>query len=407
LSTQTVRLVLPKPHEAQRQLIREARRFNVAALGRRTGKTTLAINLEVEGALPGYPVAYFSPTYKMLGEVWRGMRQVLHPILTGVNAQDRRFELLGGGVIDFWSLDQPNSARGRKYKRVIIDEAAMIRDLEEAWQAVIRPTLTDFEGDAWFFSTPKGRNFFWNVFQRGQDREQHDWVSWQMPTTANPFINPTEVEAARRELPERTFAQEYLAQFLEDGGGVFRGVRACATLPGFLEPDPKAKPRATVMGVDWGKSEDFTVLTVLDMDTKEVVGWDRFQQIDWHVQRARLRALADKWKCRVILAEKNSIGDPNIEALQREGLTVVGFTTTNATKAAAIEALVLAIETKAISYPQIPELLNELEAYEMDRLPSGLPRYGAPPGQHDDCVMSLALAVQAITTAALPFGWMR
>lgn len=399
----TLTLTLPRPHEAQRRIKAEARRFNVLDCGRRFGKTTLAIDLEVEPALGGYPAAYFAPTYKMLAEVWREMRRVLQPVTARVNAQERRIELLTGGLIDFWSLDAPDVARGRKYKRVVVDEAAMIGDLEDAWQAVLRPTLADFRGDGWFLSTPKGRNFFWQLFRRGEDPERPDWACWQMPTGANPYIAPAEIEAARRELPERTFWQEFEARFLEDGGGVFRGVEACATLDGLATPDP-AKPRQTVMGVDWAKSADFTVLTVLDVATHELVDFDRFNQVDWHVQRGRLRALWERWGCTTILAERNSIGDPNVEALQREGLPVHGFTTTNATKAQIIESLALAIETRAIAYPRLPELVGELQAYEMERLPSGLARYGAPPGQHDDAVMSLALALHAADGGRVEYG---
>lgn len=390
-ASNTRTLILPRPHSAQRQILNEASRFNAASLGRRTGKTTLAVNLLIEGSLPGFPVAYFAPTYKMLSDVWRTTNRLIAPVLTGISVQDRRFDVLGGGVIDFWSLDQPDAARGRKYKRVVIDEAAMVHDLGEAYQAVIRPTLTDLLGDAWFFSTPRGRNFFWQLFQYGQDSSRDDWASWQMPTSANPYIAASEIEAARSELPERTFAQEYLASFIEDSGGVFRHVESCVsdTIP------PYIPGRTYVMGVDWAKSHDWTVLTVMDADTGEVVAWDRFNQVDWAVQRQRLTTLAAQWHIATILAERNSIGEPNIEALQRDGLPVQGFTTTNATKAQIVEGLALAIETRSISFPNNTHLISELQSFEMDRLPSGLMRYGAAVGMHDDSVISLALAHHA------------
>lgn len=345
-------------------------------------------------------MAYFAPTYKMMSEVWRETRRRIAPAVSGVNVQERRLDLIGGGVIDFWSLDTPDAARGRKYKLAVIDEAAMVADLGEAYQAVIRPTLTDYRGDAWFFSTPRGRNFFWQLFQRGQDPGYPDWASWQMPTAANPYIDPAEIEAARNESPERTFAQEYLASFIEDSGGVFRHVEACVA-------DYAATPvlyRTYVMGVDWAKSHDWTVLTVMDADTGHVVAWDRFNQVDWAVQRQRLAALAAEWRVTTILAERNSIGDPNIEALQREGLPVYGFTTTNATKAQIVEGLALAIETRAISYPNNLQIISELQSFEMERLPSGLVRYGAPAGMHDDSVISLALAHHACGNMAGPIS---
>ena len=183
--------------------MRSCARFNVLACGRRKhwGKTTLGVDLLVPPALEGKPVAWFAPTYKMLTEVWREVRRVFAPATARVSAQEHRLELVTGGVVDMWSLDTPNTARGRRYARAVMDEAAMVADLEDAWNAVIRPTLVDFKGDAWFLSTPKGYGFFRALYEAGQNPDRPDWASWQMPTTSNPHIDPEEVEAARLMLP--------------------------------------------------------------------------------------------------------------------------------------------------------------------------------------------------------------
>lgn len=217
----TLEIHLPKPHSGQQRILQAMRRYNVLACGRRFGKTTFSINRLVPPALEGYPVAYFAPTYKMLAEVWRDMARVVRPITARVNVQEHRLELITGGVIDMWSLDTPDVARGRKYKRIAIDEAAMIRELLPAWQQVIRPTLADYEGDADFYSTPKGFNDFYDLFQRATT-EPDQWAAWQMPTTANPHIKPSEVEAMRAELPAFVFEQEVLARFVTLDGALFR-----------------------------------------------------------------------------------------------------------------------------------------------------------------------------------------
>lgn len=331
----------------------------------------------------------------MLSEVWREIRRALQTRTVRVSAQEHKIEVVGGGVVDMWSLDSADSVRGRKYKRVVVDEAAMVRDLQDAYQAVIRPTLTDFEGDAWFPSTPKGMGFFKQLFDLGQDEGEPEWMSWQIPTSENPYMPSSEVEAARNELPERIFAQEYLAQFLDDAGGVFRRVLESAT----AERQEMAIPgHDYVIGVDWGKHNDFTVLTVLDTTLREAVKIDRFNQIDYVVQRARLGALAERFNTKTLIPEVNSIGVPNIEMLQREGFKVHPFTTTNASKAEAIDALSLAFERGDLKIINDKILIGELLAFEAERLPSGMLRYGAPSGMHDDCVMSLALAWQAVAT---------
>lgn len=221
LEDRLIQLTLNEPHPGQATVLREQKRFNVLCCGRRWGKTTLSEDLllspddSTNGALNGFPVAYFAPTYKMLMEVWRGMNEILYEIIETKSETEKRIELFGGGVIDFWSLEDPNSIRGRKYKRAILDESAMARNLQEAWLKVIRPTLTDMRGDAWFLSTPRGKaNYFYDLFNN-RDRYD-DWNSWQMPTISNPNISEDEVEQARAQLDPLTFAQEYLASFVTD-----------------------------------------------------------------------------------------------------------------------------------------------------------------------------------------------
>jgi hypothetical protein len=147
-------------------------------------------------------------------------------------------ELIGGGVIDLWSLDSADSGRGRKYAVVVIDEAAMIPDLEVAWQQSIRPTLTDLQGSAWFLSTPKGMNYFKMLFDRGPDPTFTDWASWQMPSSENPYIEPREIEDARLDLTESAFNQEYLALFVNWEGSVFRRVGEATTSGAVTKPEP-------------------------------------------------------------------------------------------------------------------------------------------------------------------------
>ena len=395
----TLTLTLPKPHAAQRQMIAEAKRWNVASCGRRIGKTTLGQNRCVGPLLEGKPVGWFSPTYKMLSDVWREMVETLQPVTKRTNASERQIELITGGILDMWSLDNPDVARGRKYARVVIDEAAMIPQLQDAWQMVIRPTLTDYAGDGWFLSTPKGMNFFRQCYDWGQDPGYSEWKSWKLPTSSNPYIAASEIEAARLELPERVFQQEYLANFLESSGGVFRGVQDAATAHP-SEPQPGGD---YVMGVDWAMSTDFTVLSIIDRTTRQQVALDRFNQIDWSIQRGRLKAMADKWGVSVIIAEHNSIGGPNIEALRNEDLPVISFQTTATSKPPLIESLGLAFERSELTILNDPVQVAELQAYErtVSRM-TGRSSYSAPVGYHDDTVMALALAWHGVTNPHRP-----
>lgn len=216
-----VEITLKKLHFAQQQIINECSRFNVVDCGRRFGKTTLAVEIlaspdnKEHGFLNGWPVAYGTPTYKMLSEVWREVLDIFNPIISHKSETEKRIEFINGGSIDFWSLEDYNTIRGRKYKDFVIDEAAMVRDLKEAWLKVIRATLTDLIGSCWFLSTPKGKN---NYFYELYKLMGHfaGWMSWQFPTAANPFISEQEIKEVQGQMDPLTFAQEYLASFVTE-----------------------------------------------------------------------------------------------------------------------------------------------------------------------------------------------
>jgi phage terminase large subunit-like protein len=304
-----------------------------------------------------------------------------------VRKVDRQVILPNGGEVTVRSADNPDSLRGEGLDFVVMDECAFMS--EAAWTEAIRPALSDRQGGALFISTPKGRNFFWRLWTRGEEEDDPNWKNWRFPTSDNPYIPQTEIDAAQANLPERIFQQEYLAEFLEDGGGIFRRVRAAATA---TERETAEEDHEYILGVDWGKFEDFTVITVLDATTNEVVAVDRFNQIDYRFQLGRLDNLVVRFDPSQIVAESNSMGEPLIEQLLERGYPVQPFLTTNASKKEAVEALALAFERGDIRIPDRPILINELQAFEATRLPSGMLRYAAPEGLHDDCVLSLCMA---------------
>ena len=336
---------------------------------------------------------WVAPTYKIAAVGWQCLHRMAGQIpVVQIREADLRINI-GHGSVAVRSADNPQSLRGEGLDFVVLDECAFID--EQAWAEALRPTLSDRRGGAMFISTPRGHNWFWRLWQRGQSGDYPDWHSWQLPTADNPYIAPAEIEAARGEMTERAFAQEYQAQFMDDAGGVFRRIFEVTT----GEPREPEPGHSYIMGADWGKYEDYTVLSVIDLRTKRLVAKDRFSQIDYALQTQRLRALAERYRPIAIIAEANSMGEPVIEQLQRMNLPVQPFITTNASKSVIIESLALALERGELTLLNDPILIGELQAYEMERLPGGLMRYGAPQGVHDDCVMSLALAWHGANSA--------
>jgi len=391
-------LELPALHPAQRQVWDDTARFHILACGRRWGKSRLGALLCLANASKGGRAWWVGPTYPVAAVGWRMICRLVAQIPGAVVRESERMVTLpNGGTIQVKSADSPDGLRGEGLDFVVIDECAFVR--EEAWTEALRPALADRKGSALFISTPKGRNWFWRLWH-GADGKT--WRAWRFTSYDNPFLDPAEIDAARDNLPERVFQQEFMAEFIEDSGGVFRRVMEAATAQG---EDAATAGAEYVIGVDWGKHNDFTSLAVLNTGRRALVHLDRFNQIDYAVQLGRLRALVERFKPTAIIAEMNSMGEPLVEQLQREGLPVQGFQTTNASKTQAIDALALAFERGDLSIIPDPVMVGELQAYEMERLPSGMVRYSAPAGLHDDTVMALSLAWQGVTTRAPLLLW--
>jgi len=389
----TVKLTLPKYHNSQQEIHDNLNRFNVLCNGRRWGKDVIQRNYAVEGMLSGYPVAWYEPNYKVLVENWDWLVNTLAPITTDKSEQEKRLQIATGGNITMWSLEDKDASRGKHYKRVIINEAAKVAHLQYSWGYVIRVTLMDLMGGAMICSTPRGYDYFQALYKRGADPIETEWSSWQRSTWDNPYIPKSELEEAKRTLPEITYRQEILAEFITSDGMVFRRVQEAAC----LQPlDKRIEGRQYVAGVDVASSVDFTVITVLDVESKDMVFMDRFNRIDYPMLEDRLEAVYHKWHLDSMTIESNSIGQGVLDHLHYKSMNVIPFTTTNATKETIIKNLQSQFEHGNIKILDNPVLIGELLSFESKRTPGGLYSYSSPEGQHDDCVMSLAIAHHAI-----------
>jgi phage terminase large subunit-like protein len=375
-----------KPHAGQLEVHNSDARFKVLSAGRRWGKTRLGVNECLDVAAQGGRAWWVSPSYKTSEVGWRPLRQITRKIPSAeIRLVDRVVNFPGGGFVAVRSADNPDSLRGEGLDFVVMDECAFMQ--KEAWTEAIRPALSDRQGKVLFISTPKGRNWLWEIYQRGVSGEE-GWQSWTFPTSSNPFIAKEEIEAAKRDLPEMIFRQEYLAEFIDDAGGVFRRVQEAAV----LEPREYEEGKQYIAGVDVAASVDFTVVTVLDAESKDQVYLDRFNRVDYPVLIDRLEANYHRYHLTSMVVESNSIGRPVIDELVARGLNIVPFTTTSATKQSIIQNLQAAFENGQIRILNNPVLIGELLSFESKRNASGGFSYSAPDGMNDDCVMSLAIA---------------
>lgn len=207
-------------HERQRRIWNDPARFRVVAAGRRFGKSWLGCAMCFDVALHGGRAWWVAPSYPMSNVGWRGLAQI-RAQLPGVGIDLRRgersFAFPGGGEVRVKSADNPDSLRGEGLDFAVLDECAYMK--REAWTEALRPALSDRKGGALFISTPRGLNWFRDLWLLGQLPEQDEWRSWSFKTVDNPFIDPAEIAAARAILPSRVFRQEYEADFMEDAPG--------------------------------------------------------------------------------------------------------------------------------------------------------------------------------------------
>lgn len=385
----------------QVEIVRHPAKIKIVSAGRRFGKTVTGGNVAVNVLCQHGKVAWVAPSYKNTRPLWRWATAVCgNEKRLDISKGEKIISTHHGGFLSIYSADNADSIRGEAFHLVIVDEAAQIP--EEVITDIIMPTLADHDGELLLFGTPRGKNWYFHWFNRGQIPGE-EMASWQVPTSANPMPSIQKAfDRARDMLPERTFRQEWLAQFVDDGGEVFRNVRACAK----AQFQPSGIPgHSYVIGVDWAKHVDYTVFAVFDINLQALVHLERMQSIDYMVQCGRLKLLAEKFGRPAVIAETNSMGTAVIEQLYRDGLNVMPFTTTQATKTVVIDALTMAFERGAITILDDRVLVGELEAYTMIRTSSGLLKYSAPSGLHDDCVMALAFAYHGGRSIGDPSDW--
>lgn len=389
----------PPPHTGQVQLLDllATHRFVLACCGRRFGKTLCLLMHMLRESINHQGInAWWVDAIQYLAR--RSFRIMSKVVLDShlatpenVSKSELRIELITGSVMEFHSAERGDRLRGEGVHRAYLNEASLIK--AELWYEALYPMLTDTGGRAAFAFTPKGQGHWtYKEFLKGSRDDSPDYGSIQLPTSANPNVDPRFIEAAKKDLPQDSFRQEYLAEFLPDSSGVFRNIDACVM--GELD-SPRTVPvqGPYVGGVDLAKHQDYTVVDILDAQGR--LAWhDRFHRLDWPVMKARIIEAAKRYRAHM-LVESNSVGDVVIDDIRQAGVSCEGFATTGSSKQGLIQGLMTALEQRLITFPSIPELLTELKIFEYDRLPSGAIRYQAPDGAHDDEVMALALAVRA------------
>jgi len=405
-----VSLKLPPAHPKQHQLITAldtilGLRFVVGACGTKFGKTYGCVTAIIKRAWTheGSLNWWVAPTFAQSKNAYNLTKRMLPKNTYAEYKADLKIVILKPdgaehSVIEFKSGDNPDSLRGFGVNFFICDEAARIP--YESFVSLIT-TVTQTFAPGIFISTPHARNWFYDIYQRGEkffddgspkfapgEDKYPEWLSIRMPTWSNPTVPLESIRQMKRNLPDDVFRQEVAAHFLMDSAGVFRGIASCVR--GSLQD--YIPGHRYILGVDLGKLKDFTVLTVMDCLNRHVVYQDRFNKLEWEIQYSRMIDVARRYKAQVCI-DSTGIGDPIVETIQGAGLNVVPYKiSSNTAKHQLIDKLRINIEKARISFPaELTVMRRELESYEYIVNTNGTVKFSAPSGSHDDCVISLAL----------------
>ncbi len=413
------------PHLAQAQIhCAHDARFRTVCTGRRFGKTLCmaAEILDRGGRVQGGDYGWVAPTYGVAERGVEAFRSIAPDFVRVVGRMPTRVEFegkVGPCRVFMLSADNPDSIRGFGFRGIVVDEAAAVS--VDVWNYVLRPTLAQTLGWGVFISTPAGRNWFYDMFTRGIER-QEGFRSFTFPSNVSPYFPSKEWDEAKATLPEDVFRQEYMAEFLEDSAGVFRGIDACL-IPGdiFNAETQAAQRRNVVVGCDIAKHTDWTVLIAMDAKTGRCLEIERFNQLDWPLQKERIAGFVKRWNALLVM-DATGVGDPVYDDLRRVLPRVEGFKITAQTKRELVQGLMVAVEQRRVLWPagksavgngqsaigngEWEVLTAEMRRYEYEIGPTGQISYAAPSGYHDDCVMALALGVWGCRTYGVEPGRM-
>ncbi|MCC7435261.1 MAG: hypothetical protein IT363_11290 [Methanoregulaceae archaeon] len=393
-----------RPHPGQREFLLSPAKTKVLACGRRWGKTEVCA-VEIVAALHAdHPTQHLilAPTQdqaallfdRVIGwlerlEIDHVVRRTPHPRVH-----------VGPHTIRARSGHVGRSLRGQEATHLVIDEAAFIP--EALITEVALPMLATTDGRCTMISTPHGRNHFWRFFRFGQEGQHGVW-SRTAPSAQSPYVSASFLAFQRELISDRAYRVEYEAEFLDGAGCVFRSelVEAC------LVPRWDAEPRGAVrIGVDWGRYQDATAVAVVvgSRENPALVELHATGDAPWSEQVRWVAEIVDRYPGSIVTCDATGVGDPLVEALRAatRHATLRPFVFTGTSKPGLIDQLVWLIDNGRLKMTPFPDLLREMQHFQMTLSETGHPRLAASAGFHDDRICALALAVSELPSSLSP-----
>ena len=384
------------PHIGQKQIIQEfadtKHKFGVVASPRQYGKSLLGQNLLLYWLLqhPKQKGAWISPIYNQSKKVFQELVGAAHEIIVEKNKADLSIKFVNGSTLLFLSAERYDSIRGFSFTHVVIDEGAFIK--EQAINEAIMPTLTAIGKKCLIISTPKGKNWFYNYWMRGNQRNE-TYISFKGDSLDNPYADKEFIEEQRRSLPDDIYRQEYLAEFTDAGSEVFRGIDNISLINSYTH---ESRERCYI-GIDTGLSNDYSVLCVFN-EHGRILLMDRRNGDNISTIANEFISRMSRFNIVGGFIETNGIGRAMYDLINPKFRRVQPFTTTQDSKTQIVRMLIEDIEQMNLELPtkQLePQLYKELSLYTYKLGTNGKLTFTHPNGEHDDMVDALMLANKA------------
>lgn len=402
-SSRKVNVTLPKLYSWQKDTLdlieaNPGKWFIIKSVRQKSGKTYLLENLLIKTALekPGSKSFMISPTNAQNLRIFTEISRATVDLLRKANGSSMLIEFRNGSVIQFRSGESGDSLRGYTVKRggiLAIDEGAFLsREVYE----IVMPLVSKEGCTLVIASTPDSMDgMYYSLWSREDGVIRINWSDY-----INQMYSKEELDFYRSVYSDRRFRTEILGEFAVGEGTVFSGIANC------VSPIELIQKGTLVAGIDFGSGnlQDSTVITFIDEDLQVIAQYDTndkppMEQIDW------LARLLLDYKPARVLAEKNGLGSVYFDALKQKCPIVTPWITTNDSKTAIVDDLAAHIEKGRIKFqPKCEKLLEQLQVYRETQSSTGKRVFNAPPGKHDDFVISTALALRARKSGRYSIG---
>lgn len=364
---------------------------------------------------PNKQIMWVAPSYKIckapIDDVWNGVDEETNqryvPDIcpeTGFKfweykSGDGEIHLFNQSKLYIRSATNPDSIVAKGYSLIIIDEAALID--KEVFMKQILPTARRQGCKIVLISTPRGKNWFHDLYLKGQDPANKAYISFKQPWWKRPNYPKVLVELMK-DLPEHIRKQEFEAEFLDNSGGTFSNLAAVFQGPEitfesqdqeWIHPELEDMKLKTdfVVAVDLAKMVDYTVITGFCMQTKKMVYYKRMNRKHYKKVLDDIHKVAANLNYADIIYDGTGVGSSFGDFLSTE-FNTHSFVFTNQSKNELVNKLIISTEYCSIQMPNLLTVKHEFEVFQFNLTKTGMMSYSAPDGMHDDCVMSIAMA---------------